>query len=155
VATREHQPQPVVRDGAVGLGCLHGLELREDAQRLGLRLEVLLAPETVDGPVLRCRRDPGARIVRDPSLRPELQRDRERLLDCLLGEVEVAEDADEARDRLPRLPPEQAVDDLVCVRAGYSSGYSITGRTSIEPYIAPGTMAAALIASSRLPTSIS
>src|SRR4029079_6662798 len=109
----------------------------------------------VDGPVLRRRRDPGARVVRDPSLGPTLQGDRERLLDRLLGEVAVAENADSARDRLPRLPPEQAVDDLVCIRAGYSSGYSMTGRTSIEPYCAPGTMAAALMPSSGLPTSIS
>ncbi len=37
----------------------------------------------------------------------------ERFLDGLLGEVEVAEDADERRDRPARFVAEQAVDDLV------------------------------------------
>ena len=46
-----------------------------------------------------------------PSLGPALERDDERLLDRLLGEVEVAEDADQGGDRPPRLVPEQAVDD--------------------------------------------
>ena len=42
---------------------------------------------------------------------------RERVLDRVLGEVEVAEGADQRRDRPPRLTPEQAVDDLVGVAA--------------------------------------
>jgi hypothetical protein len=48
---------------------------------------------------------------------PALQRDQERVLHRLLGAVEVAEDAGEYRDRLPRLAPEQAVQDGV-LRAG-------------------------------------
>ena len=43
-------------------------------------------------------------------VRPALERDDERLLDRLLGQIEVAEDADQRRDRPPRLAPEQAVD---------------------------------------------
>ena len=41
-----------------------------------------------------------------------LERDDEGLLDRLLGGVDVAEDADQARDRPSRLVPEQAVDEL-------------------------------------------
>jgi hypothetical protein len=41
--------------------------------------------------------------------RPALERDEERVLYRLLGAIEVAEDAGEDRDRLPRLAPEQAV----------------------------------------------
>jgi hypothetical protein len=41
-----------------------------------------------------------------------LERDHERLLDRLLGEVEVAEDADQGGDRPSRLAPEQAIDDI-------------------------------------------
>ena len=41
-----------------------------------------------------------------PSLRPALRGDRERLLDSVLGEVEVAERADQDRDRAPELLPE-------------------------------------------------
>ena len=46
-------------------------------------------------------------------LRPDLESRDERVLDRLLGEVEVAEDADERRDRPPLLLAEQAVDDVV------------------------------------------
>ena len=42
-----------------------------------------------------------------PRVRPRLERADEGLLDGLLGEVEVAEDADERRDRPPRLLAEQ------------------------------------------------
>jgi hypothetical protein len=49
--------------------------------------------------------------------RPALERDQERVLHRLLGAIEVAEDAGEDRDRLPRLAPEQAVQDGV-LRAG-------------------------------------
>ena len=46
-----------------------------------------------------------------PRSRPALERDQERVLHRLLGAVEVAEDAGEDGDRLPRLAPEQAVDE--------------------------------------------
>ena len=53
-----------------------------------------------------------------PRDRPGLERRDERLLDGFLGEVEVAEDADERRDRPALLLAEQAVDDLVRGRRG-------------------------------------
>ena len=112
--------------------------------------------EAVDRPVPCRRRDPGARVVRDAPNRPRLERGDERFLDGLLGEVEVAEDADERRDRPARFGSEQAVDDLV--RGGIGSRQSAptasgtacacaaakskTGRTSIEPCLAPGIIAA-------------
>jgi hypothetical protein len=43
---------------------------------------------------------------------PALEGDDERLLDRLLGEIEVAEDPDKRGDRPPRLAPEQAVDEI-------------------------------------------
>jgi hypothetical protein len=55
--------------------------------------------------------------------RPALERDDERILDGLLGAVEVAEDAGEDRDRLPRLAPEQAVEiDALAQDAVASAG---------------------------------
>jgi hypothetical protein len=69
-----------------------------------------LTAQAVDRPVARDADDPGARVVRHPVARPALQRSNEGLLDRLLGQVEVAEDADQRRDRPPRLSPEQAVD---------------------------------------------
>ncbi len=59
------------------------------------------------------------RVIQAPGIvgravsRPPLERDDEGLLHRLLGEVEVAEDADQARDRPPRLVPEQAIDELI------------------------------------------
>ena len=47
------------------------------------------------------------------ALGPDLERDEEGVLHRLLGEVEVAEHADERRDRPSRLLAEQAVDGLV------------------------------------------
>jgi hypothetical protein len=41
---------------------------------------------------------------------PALQCHEEGLLDRVLGELEIAEDADEGGDRPPRLAPEQTVD---------------------------------------------
>jgi len=71
-------------------------------------------------------------------------------LNGLLGQVEVAEDPDEGRDRPSLLLPEQAVDDPA--RLGRYDGASsnvMSGRTSIEPRLTLGIREAASIASSR------
>jgi hypothetical protein len=89
--------------------------LRIRRQRLELAelvLEHPRAPDPVDRLVARRRRYPGARVVRDAAPWPDLERDEEGVLYRLLGEVEVAEDADERRDRPSRLLSEQAVDGL-------------------------------------------
>jgi hypothetical protein len=70
------------------------------------------APEAIDRLVAGDPGYPGAGILRRPVAGPALERHHEGLLHRLLGGVEVAEDADEARDRPPRLVPEQAVDCL-------------------------------------------
>jgi hypothetical protein len=72
----------------------------------------LFAAETVDRPIARDPGDPGPRVIRDAIGRPAFERDYERLLDGLLGRIEIAEDPDQGRDRPPGLMPEQAVDDL-------------------------------------------
>ena len=83
--------------------------------------------------------------------RPLLQRDGESLLYSLLGQVEVAQDPDEGRDRLPLLFPEQAIDDLTGGRGRYLCGVSnsMIGLTSIEPVGADGIRDAASMAWSR------
>ena len=106
------------------------------------RRPAALAPDPVDRPVTGGGDDPGRRVVGHAVARPALERGRERVLDRLLGAVEVAEDAGERRDRLPRLAPEQAV----AGRRGRSGAAAsaparrpgwprrpCTGRTSIEP----------------------
>jgi hypothetical protein len=75
--------------------------------------------------------------------RPPLRRDGERLLDGLLGEVEVAEEADQGGEDTPPLLAEDPLDQC-----------STTGRTSIAPPIrAAGMRAAISIAASRSPAS--
>jgi hypothetical protein len=71
--------------------------------------------------------------------RPALRSDRERLLRGFLGEVEVAEEADQrGKDAAPLV-----LEDLIDQR-------STTGRTSTAPpMLAAGTRAASSIAASR------
>jgi len=70
-----------------------------------LRCEGALSPEPVDRPVASRRRQPRARVVRQARSRPPLGGDRKCLLRGLLGEIEVAEEADE---RSEDAPPELA-----------------------------------------------
>lgn len=140
-------------------GCLlgpEGLELGERPERVGPLPEAPLAPEAVDRPVPRGRRDPRTRVRRDAALGPGSERLGDRVLDRALREVEVAEDPDQGRDRPPLLLAEQVVDDLANV-GGYdgASESSMIGRTSIEPPRATdGILEAASIASSRFAHSI-
>jgi len=79
VAAGEHQAEEVVAevlltgDGQLGRG---QRELRADVapELLVLALEVGVAAQPVDRPVLGGRHEPGARIGRDARLRPRLQR---------------------------------------------------------------------------------
>ena len=100
----EDQLEPVIGDGLhVALSrAFFGARLgraslvRDHAlQLLSLRREAPLPPQPVDGLVAGRRGDPRARVVGDPPARPPLQGHREGLLDCLLGQVEVAERPDE------------------------------------------------------------
>src|SRR5262249_33663502 len=115
-------------------------ELREQRE---LRLERAVTAQAVDRSVLRRRDEPGAGIRRDAVTRPALGGDRERLLDGVLGEVEVAERADQERDRAAELLAE-----CLGARVRGSSSKTTTGRTSIEPCCAPGMRAAIASASS-------
>ncbi len=131
---------------------------------LGLLAQARATSQSVDGPVARGRRDPRARVVGHAAVRPGLQGDDERVLDGLLGEVEVAEDADERRDGAALLGAEQSVDDLVGggdrgaqpatasdvgAPANAGSFQSMTGRISTDPDFALGIRTAIAMASSR------
>ena len=73
--------------------------------------------------------------------RPALRRDRERLLRGFLGEVEVAEEADQGGEDASPLVAEDLLEDRY---------HSTTGRTSIAPPMrAAGIRAASSIAASR------
>ena len=117
MAAGEDEPEPVIGERAgliagwvaAALG-LQGGELGDGLLLLG---EPAVPAEPVDGSVASGHREPGAGIGRLPVAGPALQRHDERFLDGLLGEVEVAGQPDERRDRPSALFAEQAVDDTL------------------------------------------
>jgi hypothetical protein len=80
-------------------GVIHRvLRGRRNVEQPRLRRQRLLAADAVDRPVAR-RRDQPCALVRGLAVtRPALGRQRERLLSGFLGEVEVAEEADQVRE---------------------------------------------------------
>ena len=127
----EDQPQPVIRqewlvdlaDRGVAVVDANPLEA---LQLLLLGNEDAFTTQPVDRPVASHPRDPGAGIVRKPVGGPALESDDERLLDRLLSRVEVAEDANQGRDRAPGFVPENAVDDL------FAGPYAATFAAGVE-----------------------
>jgi len=93
-------------------------------EQSGLRGQRALAPDVVDRAVARRRDQPGRGVVGGAVARPALGGDREGLLGSLLGEVEVAEEADQGGQDAAPLVAEGRFDQL---------GRSSTGRTSIAP----------------------
>ncbi len=131
VAAREDERKPLVGNRAhlvLGFG-----QLGEALEKLRLTCQRAVAPNAVHGAVAGRRDDPRARIPGLAFSRPAFQSRREGVLNRVLGEVEVAEDADEDCDRMRPFLPENAFD-----RAQRST----IGRTSIEPYSAAGIFAA-------------
>ncbi len=107
----------------------------------GLGREGAVAAQAVDGPPTGRGQQPGAGLGRDAVASPALGRNREGLLGCLLGEIDVAEEADQGRDDLAPLVAE----DLLDQRAR-----STIGRISTEPPMrAAGIRDAIWIAPSR------
>jgi hypothetical protein len=142
MATGEEQLEPLIRDRRL-IDLIHlvldGLRQVEQCGRGG---EPALAADVVDRSVARRRQQPGTRVGGRAVARPALGGDRERLLDRLLGEVEVAEEADQADEDTAPLVAE----DLLERRYQYTS----LGRISIAPpRRAAGIRAASSIAASR------
>ncbi len=104
----EHQAEPVVAHGA-----FLGRRVVGGAQQRCLGMAVLadgLPAEAVDCPVARGSDDPAGRAWRRAGARPAFNGHGEGLLDRLLGEVDIAEAADQDGDRAPVLPPEHVGD---------------------------------------------
>ena len=55
-------------------------------------------PEAIDRPVAGCSDDPPRRAWRQSGVGPLLHRNRERVLDCLLGNVDVTEGSNQYRN---------------------------------------------------------
>jgi hypothetical protein len=138
MAAGEDQLQPLVGKGRLLHLILHGLEHVEQACLLGERP---LAAQAVDRAVAGSDRQPGARVRRPAVPGPALGRDRERLLRGLLGEIEVAEEADQAGEDAAPLVPKDLLEQRYL---------STNGLTSIAPPIrAAGIRAAISSAASR------
>jgi hypothetical protein len=108
MAAREDQLEPLVRDRRVIHDVLRGLGHVELADLLGERL---IAPEPVDRTVAGGGDQPGARVLGRFIARPALDRDRKRLLRGFLGEVEVAEEADQGSDDAAPFVAEDVLED--------------------------------------------
>ena len=122
VAAREHEAQALVGDRRV----VHRLGVDRDEQ-LGLARECPVATDPVDGAVLRHRHEPARRVGGHTVARPALDRGRDRVLESVLGEVEVAEDADQGCEDASVLLAEEL---LECRYALTSAWRITTGRTS-------------------------
>ena len=110
-------------------------------EQAGLRGQRAIAADAIDGAVARRRHQPGARVGGSPVARPARRGDREGLLRGFLGEVEVAEEADQGREDATPLLAEGVLEDRY---------RSTIGRTSIAPpMLAAGIFEASSIAASR------
>ena len=118
VTAREDESQSIIRDVH---GVLRRLRIdgsqRRDRGLASERLDLLGQPaapaQPIDRTIARRRRDPGSGVVRHPSRRPGFEGGDERVLDCLLGKVEVAEDPDQRGDGPALLLAEQPIDELM------------------------------------------
>jgi hypothetical protein len=123
VAAGEDQPQPLVADHAGVLRLVAGV------QECGLGVLVppgRLAAQDVDRPAAGGGDDPSRRARRDAVARPAADGLRPCLLEGVLGDVEIAEDADEDGDRAAVLGGEDPGD---LVRPAHPA--SLNGRTSM------------------------
>ena len=136
MTTGENQTEPVVH---------HVMRfLRRFYRKLDFFMDFAPAPpQPVDGLEPAGRDQPRARVRGCTLDRPLLDRRRERILQRLLGEIEIAEETNQGREDTARLG---AIDRLDRV---YGWSNSITGRTSTVPCCAPGIRDATWTASFR------
>ena len=108
VAAGEDEPQPVVAHGSL---LSRARPAAREQQRLGLPcVPGGLPAQPVDGPATCGGDDPAGRAGRHTVSGPPLDGDGEGVLHGVLGEVDVAEGADEHRHRPPVLVTEDAGD---------------------------------------------
>jgi len=87
---------------------LNGLR---DLEQLRLRGECAIAADPVDRAIAGGGHQPGARVVRRPVAGPALGGDREGFLGSFLGEIEVAEEADQAGEDAAPLVAEDLLEN--------------------------------------------
>ena len=157
MTAREHQAQAIVGDGDRIGGKLLGLVQLADAEtrrpQLLRDLAQLHAPaDRVDRLVARDLGQPRARLVGGAFERPARERVGERVLDDLLGEIEVAVRHADRRGEYARAFAAEHVLDRGGRRGAHRASLDHIpwiGRISIEPNFALGIRAATARASSR------
>ena len=155
----EDEPQPVILDlFVIDLGLLHRVA-QAPQRRRERRVERRPPAQPVDRLEASRRNEPRARIGRHALSGPAVDRRCERVLRGLLGEVEIAEEADERGQDAARVGPVNLVDPLahLVLRGHYAPSMpvvSMIGRTSTDPWRADGIFAATWIASFRSRASI-
>jgi hypothetical protein len=130
-------------ESLVGKGCLLHCVLccLGHVDQAGLCGECPVAADPIDGSAAGRRYEPDAGVGGHAVLRPALRGDREGLLRGFLGEVKVAEEADQSSEDISPLLAEALLE------APY---HSTIGRTSIAPpMLAAGIRAASSSAASR------
>ena len=111
MAAGEDQAQALVGDGRVGRAVVRFRARLGDPSELAADLlEAPSAAQRIDGLVARRRDQPCTRIARRPLAGPLLERHRERVLDGLLGDVEVADQPDDDRQHAAELGAVEALD---------------------------------------------
>src|ERR1019366_3475683 len=110
-------------------------------EQAGLGGQCAIAADAIDRAVARRRHQPGTGVGRSSVARPALRGDRKGLRRGFLGEIEVAEEADQRSEDASPLLAEGLLQDRY---------HSMIGRTSIAPpMLAAGIRAASSIAASR------
>ena len=104
MATGEDQPQPIVLDVLVRAGRVGPGDFLESAGDLWLQfIESTSTPERIDRLEAAGGNQPGPRVGRYPLRFPALDRGGERLVQRLLGEVEIVEQSNQRREHSSRL----------------------------------------------------
>jgi hypothetical protein len=109
MAAGEHELEPLVGEGRLVVHVV--LDRLGHLEQARLRGQGAIAADAVDRPVASRRDQPRAGVRRLPVERPALRRDRECLLGGLLGEIEVAEEADQCRDDAAPVIAEGVLED--------------------------------------------
>jgi len=136
VAAREDEAEPLVRNRGRVVHLVVRLCRFEPRQQIRLSLQVLLSPQSIDCTIPCHRHEPTGRVRGLALSRPALECDGDGVLKGVLGEVEVAEDADQGREHTAVLLAEER-SERDAGGSGYPADASTvigsTGRTSIEP----------------------
>src|SRR5258705_8822977 len=85
------------------------------SQLLVLALDTLGSTERVDCAMLRCRHEPGARIVGNARLRPPLERGNESVLREVFSQTDIAHNTRQSGDQFRRLDSPDCIDRAVGV----------------------------------------